>query len=82
MADRDLKVKDFLKLYRAHGCEANINSNNFVRVSYTKDGKLWHFSQHAHKGLRDVFGKRVLRRSRLKLDFKNMPDSEFYAPLD
>lgn len=82
MGDRTLSVPDFIKLYRAHGCEADINRNSFVIVVWRQGAEYRRFSQHAHKGLRDKFGPFVVRRSRRHLGFDSMPDDRFYAPLD
>jgi len=83
MADRDLKVSDFMKLYRAHGCAVEITRKQFVKVARTlEDGTVVFWSQHAHKGTKDVFNRRVVRRSRVALHFAKMPDDDFYGPLD
>jgi hypothetical protein len=82
MADRDLRVSDFIRLYESLGCQAGINRNQFVIVSRTLRGTFMRFSQHAHKGLKDTFHRNVVRRSRRSLGFTSMPDGEFYRALD
>jgi hypothetical protein len=81
MADRTLSVPDLIKLYRGHGCAAFINANGIVIVERTTpEYRRW--SQHAHKGLRDTFERRVVARSRKRLGFGSMSDADFYGPLD
>jgi hypothetical protein len=83
MADRDLRVPDFIKLYEAHGCEVYLTRKNFVIVNrHVNSGPPRRFSQHAHKGRKDIFRRRIVRFSRKRLGFDDMPDAEFYAPLD
>ncbi len=82
MADRQLRVPDFVKLFKAHGCSAGINSNNIVVVSRTVAGGQRRFSQHAHKGVHDSFSNLIVRKCRRRMAFDTMPDDEFYAPLD
>jgi hypothetical protein len=83
MADRDLRVPDFIRLYEAHGCSVKVTRKQFVKLTRRlADGTVLFWAQHAHKGLKDVFNRRVVRRSRVELQFHEVPDDEFYAPLD
>jgi len=83
MADRDLRVPEFIKLYEAHGCQVYVTKKNFVIVNRMQgSGPPRRFSQHAHKGLKDTFRRRIVRYSRRRLGFDTMPDEEFYSPLD
>lgn len=81
MADRTLRVKDFLKLYRAHGCAAFVNPNNFVIVERATPTYL-RWSQHAHFGIHDTFDRRIVAKSRRRLGYAEMSDDDFYGPLD
>lgn len=82
MSDRDLKVPDFIRLYQAHGCTAYITGKQKVIVQRKFDGVVLSWSQHAHMGARDIFRRNIVRQSRFRLRFHEMPDSDFYAPLD
>lgn len=81
MANRELRVADFIKLYQAHGCSSGINPNGYVVVERPTPVYL-RWSQHAHKGLRDSFDRRIVAASRRRLGFDEMPDADFYAPVD
>jgi hypothetical protein len=82
MADRDLKIPEFIRLYQAHGCTAYITAKQKVIVQRAFDGVVISWTQHAHKGIRDTFRRNTVRQSRFRLRFHEMPDDEFYAPLD
>jgi hypothetical protein len=82
MADRSLPVSEFIDLFTAHGCSAQINANQVVIVIRgSGPGRLF-WSQHAHKGVKDEFHRRKVAAARRRLGFGDMPDAQFYAPLD
>lgn len=82
MADRDLRVSDFMLLFQAHGCTAELARNNYVKVwRKTPQGPRF-FTQHAHFGAKDTFHRNIVRKARRQLGFAEMSDAEFYAPLD
>jgi hypothetical protein len=82
MADRDLKVPDFISLFQAHGCSAELAKNGFVKVWRRQGDLLLFFTQHAHKGAKDTFHRNVVRRARRQLGFADLSDADFYRPLD
>lgn len=77
MADRTLAVTDLWKLLERHGCIVRLE-NNYLKVRRGDRG----WTQHAHKGRRDKFDRRIVGLGRRRLGFGDMSDEDFYAPLD
>lgn len=83
MSDRDLRIPDFFRLYRAHGCDAYMSAKQKVIVQRKMPGgSVISWSQHARMGVKDVFRRNIVRQSRFRLRFHEMSDDKFYAPLD
>jgi hypothetical protein len=82
MADRELTVLQTEKLFVAHGCTVEWTRKNFLKVARTVDGKRIWWVQHCHKGRKDKFDRRIVAKARRRLGFGDMPDDEFYTPLD
>lgn len=71
-----------MRLYEAHGCTVYMTKKQKIIVQRgLDDGTVIHWSQHAHKGLKDTFRRNIVRASRFRLRFHEMPDEEFYKPL-
>ena len=82
MANRSLSVTETMKLYKGHGCKVVfVDKTNYLKV-FRNDTERRHWFQHCHKGKRDRFDAITVGRGRTRLGYRDMPDDEFYGPLD
>lgn len=82
MADRELSFTNLAKILSAHGCVVSFNPRTQYLHVYRgagPDHRWW--KQHAHKGQKDRFDRRVVATARRKLGLAALTDAEFYAPL-
>ena len=77
--ERKLSFKELKLVFTSHDCEFLFNQKTqYIKI--TRGPAVWF--QHAHKGSKDSFEKRVVGLARRRLGFSDMSDDEFYAPLD
>ena len=79
--DRDLSVRDLIKLLRAHGCAVEMTPAQYLKARRGSGPDHRHWTQHAHKGGKDSFDRRKVAAARRALGFGGLTDEEFYAPL-